>query len=201
MTLIENIKRGEVVELKKYSLSADNEFVIQNDKNRYDKKEISAEDVLSKATKYSQELCIKAYTDLSKSANVAALVKYKNFITKEALFEIASRVNTLENGLNISNEFLMELVLSLDLKTADYIELSQLLSKNMVPEQRIKLFELLSEKKDEASDGYLYTLFDLEMIALADELLENSQINEHLNFKAYRALKECNKNFDISLFV
>ena len=71
----------------------------------------------------------------------------------------------------------------------------------MIPEQRIKLFETLSENNEEALGAYLFTLFDLEMIAPADELLQGTQPNEYLNFKSYRALKDCGKNFNIELFV
>ena len=71
----------------------------------------------------------------------------------------------------------------------------------MLPEQRIKLFEQLSDKNEEALGGYIYTLYDLGMFSTADEILDNSQPGEYIYFKAYRSLKECNKNYDISLFV
>jgi hypothetical protein len=60
---------------------------------------------------------------------------------------------------------------------------------------------MLSDENDEAMEAYLYTLFDLEMIAPADAILEISQPDEFLNFKAYRALKENNKHFNINLFI
>ncbi|MDO8453462.1 MAG: hypothetical protein Q7S59_02700, partial [Sulfurimonas sp.] len=47
LKLIEDIKNGEVVELKKYSLPFTNVLVIQNEKYRYKKADISAEDILS----------------------------------------------------------------------------------------------------------------------------------------------------------
>ena len=71
----------------------------------------------------------------------------------------------------------------------------------MLPEERMKLFESLSDTNEEAMDAYLFTLFDLEMLAPADEILEISQPEEYLNFKAYRALKDCNKHYNINLFI
>lgn len=199
--LINNIKSGEVVELKKYSLPADNALVIQNERNRYKKGDISAEDILSHANKYDRNLCVEAYTDYVKTAPLYAIEKYKEFLTKEALFIILQRVNASENALEVSNDALLALFEKLDLDKNDYIKISTVLAGGMLPEQRIKLFETLSEEKDEAMDAYLYTLFDLEMLAPADEILENSQPNEYLNFKSYRALKECNKHFNINLFI
>ena len=71
----------------------------------------------------------------------------------------------------------------------------------MIPEQRMKLFETFSLANEDAMDAYLFTLFDLEMNPLAVEILNISLSDEYLNFKAYYALKECNKNYDIKLFI
>ncbi len=200
MKLIEDIVNSNVVDLKKYSLPSNNALVIQNEKNRYKKGDISAEDILSNSTKYDKSLCIEVYIDFVKTAPFYAVEKYKEFLTKESLFEILHRVNAESFTLEISNEELIKLFNTLDLSAKDYIEASSILSSSMIPEQRMKLFETLSEDKEKAMDAYLFTLFDLEMLAPADEILENSQPTEYLNFKSYRALKECNKHFNINLF-
>jgi hypothetical protein len=199
--VIEDIKNLNVVDLKKYSLPSSNALVIQNERNRYKKGDISAEDILSNSNKYDASLSSEVYVDFVKTAPFYAIDKYKAFLTKEALFEILHRVNAETFTLEISNEDLMKLFNKLDLTTKDYITASSILSTGMIPEQRMKLFETLSEDKDNAMDAYLFTLFDLEMLAPADEILENSQQAEYLNFKSYRALKECNKHFNINLFI
>lgn len=199
--LIEDIKSGEVVDLKKYSLASSNPLVIQNDRNRYKKGDINADDILSNADKYDDILCKEAYMEMAKTFSFVSLEKYKAYLTKEALFEILSRVNAEVNTLEISNEELISLLSNLELCESDYIHISSILSTCMIPEQRIKLFETLSGEKEEAMSAYIFTLFDLEMLAPADEILDNSQPEEFLKFKAYRALKECNKHFNINLFV
>jgi hypothetical protein len=117
------------------------------------------------------------------------------------LFVIFARINADENTLEISNEALISLFNVLDLDAKDLIKVSSTLSTTMIPEQRMKLFETLSEKREDAVEAYMFTLFDLEMLAPANELLENTQDDEYLNFKAYSALKECGKNFNINLFI
>jgi uncharacterized membrane protein len=202
LKIIKDIKNGEVVDLKPYNLASDNELVIQNERNRYKKGQISAETILSNCTKYDDSLCKEVYVDYVKTAPLSGIKKYKGFLTKEALHVILSRINADENILEISNEDLMELFEKLDLNKKDYIEISAILSKGgMIPEQRIKLFETLSEQNEDAMDAYLYTLYDLEMIAPANAILDNSQPDEYQNFKAYRALKECGKNFSIDMFI
>jgi len=199
--IIDDIKNSKVVELKKFSLPITNSLVIQNERNRYKNGDISAEDILSHANKYDRSLCLEAYADFVKTSPFYAIEQYKEFITKESLLEVLARVNADNNTLALSNEELIALIKMVELNSKDYLTLSSALGANMVPDQRIKLFKTLSEEKESAMEGYLFTLFDLERLAPADEILENSQPTEYLNFKAYRALKECNKNFSINLFI
>jgi len=201
LDLIEKIKNGEVVDLKKMALSTSNPLVIQNERNRYKQEKISAEDILSHQSKYDTSLCREVYIDFAQTAPWYAIEKYKEFMSKEALFEILKRINAQEDTLELSNEVLLNVFALLVLKKDDYLAIAQTLSMQMLPEQRIKLFETLSEQNEEAISAYLFTLFDLEMLAPADEILENSQADEYLKFKSYRALKECNKHFNIKLFV
>ncbi|MDO8455230.1 MAG: hypothetical protein Q7S59_11715, partial [Sulfurimonas sp.] len=134
-------------------------------------------------------------------APLTIIEKYKLFLSKDALFEILARINADENALSILNETLISLLSAMELLEADYVRIATILSAGMVPEQRINLFSTLSDSHEEAMSAYLFTLFDLEMLEPADEILQNSQPLEYLNFKSYRALKECNKNFNINLFV
>jgi uncharacterized membrane protein YhdT len=201
LKIIQDIKNGEVVELKKYALKPDNALVIQNERNRYKKGDISAEYILSHVSNYDESLVKEAYSDIVKTAPLSLIEQHKYFLTKETLFVILSRVNAEEDTLEISNEALIKLFDVLELDTKDLIKISSALATGMIPEQRIKLFETLSEKREDAVEAYLFTLFDLEMIAPANELLHNTQDHEFLNFKAYSALKECGKNFNINLFI
>lgn len=201
INLISDINDGKVVDLKKFNLKITNQLAILNQKNMYKNGDISAEEILSSNGKYAEAIFDEVYADFVKTSPLYEIEKYKKYISKESLFEILARINADENTLEISNESLITLFASLELEAGDYIKISSILSKSMIPEQRMKLFETLSEETENATGAYLYTLFDLEMISLADELLQNTQQNEYLNFKSYRALKDCGKNFSIELFV
>lgn len=201
LTAINSIKKGEVIDLRRYSLPPSNAYVIQNDRNRYKKGTISAEDILSGVNKFDISLRKEVYVDFVKSAPLNAVEKYKNALTKEALFVILSRINADAKTLVISNDSLISLFKDLKLTAEDYIEASKKLSRAMLPEQRIKLFETLSNEDDAATEAYLFTLFDLEMLTPAKEILDISQPNEYAHFKAYSSLRECGKHFDINLFI
>ncbi len=202
LKIIDDIKNGEVVDLKPYNLLKDNELVIQNKRNKYKKGILKAEDILSNETKYADVLREEAYVDYVKTASISNLLKYKALLSKDSLYIVLARVNAEEYTLEIKNEELLSLIKSLNLSVADFIKLSAVIATGgMIPEQRIKLFEMLSDENEDAIDAYLYTLFDLEMLAPVDSILDNSSDKEYQNFKAYRALKLCNKNFSIELFV
>jgi hypothetical protein len=121
-------------------------------------------------------------------------------MSKDALVSILGRVNANENGLNIENEVLFDLIQIVEITEDEYLCGSIILSKTMMPEERIDLFERLSNANDDATAAFIYTLYDLEVIEQANDLLDASPENEYPQFRAYRALKEANKHFSINLF-
>lgn len=199
--VLNDLKSGKAVDLKKFHLSADNPLVLQNQKNRMMNLDLTSEEILSKSEKYSQDILEKAYANYVSQAPMYAIEKYQEYISKDALFIILARVNSEENTLEVSNESLLELIKRVELSASDYISISKELSIHMLPEQRMKLFELLAEQDEEAQEAYFYTLFDLEMIDKAKECLETIGSNDAMKFRAYLALKECGHNFNINLFV
>lgn len=199
--LIEDIRNGEVVDLKKLSLPIDNPLVVQNNRNRYVTGELSDEDILKNSRDYDAGLLSEVYANYVKTAPLNNIEKYKEFLSKDALLNIIARVNADENNLDVPNETFIELFSQLELDTQDYINISSAMAFSMIPEQRIRLFETISDTNDDAMDAYLFTLFDLQMIEQADAILDISQPNEYMNFKAYRALKDNHQNFNINLFI
>ena len=201
IALVSKINAGEHVDLKKYYLSKANPLVQKNDINAYNAGDIAEEKILNNVDDYSDELVSLAFTNYAKTAPLSQIEKYKNRLTKSVLFKIVARVNADENRLDVSTDSLISMFNVVSLTEEDMINLSATLSTDMLPDERIKLFKQLADENETAVPAYLYTLFDLEMIAPAEEILENSQPDEYVYFKAYKALKDCNKNFSIDLFI
>lgn len=198
---IHEIKDGKIIDLKRFNLAADNELVLLNQKNRMLNLDLSSEEILSKSENYSQDILEKAYMNYVAQAPMYAIEKYQEFITKDALFIILARVNSEENTLEVSNESLLALMDRLELNKSDYMSISKELSIHMIPEQRIKLFEELAQKDEEANDAYFYTLFDLEMVEKAKECLDSVGSDDAIRFRAYLDLKESGHNYNINLFI
>ncbi|MDK9693831.1 MAG: hypothetical protein OEL19_06265 [Sulfurimonas sp.] len=201
LSVINSIKNGEVADLRRYALISSNAIIIQNERNRYKKGMLSAEDILNSPNRYDVSLCKEVYADFVKKAPLHAIEKHKSMLTKEALFAILSRINADSNTLVVSNEILISLFKEMKLTSSEYIDASRKLSRSMLPEQRMKLFELLSNEDEVAMEAYLFTLFDLEMLTPAKEVLDAFSADEYPRFRAYSSLRECGKYFDIKLFI
>ncbi len=200
--IIHKIKNGEVVNLKKLNLSSSNPLMIQNGMNRYKSGELSAEEILINSKNYTEDFLRSIFGDFVESAGGEKIMKYyKEFITKESLFKIIERIGKEENGIDLDVDSIVELLNSVDLSSEKYLQIAKTVAKGMMPENRLKLFEILSEKDENATEAYLYTAYDLEIMELADEILESSPPEEYKNFRAYKLLKECNQNYNIDLFV
>ncbi|HEX5329955.1 hypothetical protein [Sulfuricurvum sp.] len=201
LELMRDVKENKKVDIKKFHLGSNTSIAIQNNLNRLERGEIDADSVLSRPDSYGEIVCAKAYESYVKTASVGSVMKFKHLFNKASLIDFVQRVNAGENGIQISNEELAALLLSIKLDSNDWIDLSAAMSKNMLPEQRIRLFEMLSEQNDDAMEGYFYTLYDLQMIDTANEILNNTANNDYLIFKAYRDLKRANKHYDIAIFL
>lgn len=201
LELMRDVKEKKKVDIKKFHLPSTTSIAIQNNLNRFERGEMDADSVLSRPDSYGEIVCAKAYESYVKTASVGSVMKFKHLFTKASLIDFVQRINAGENGIQITNEDLATIFGSLKLTSYDWVDLSEAMSKNMLPEQRIRLFEMLSEHNDDAMEGYLYTLYDLQMIDTANEILNNTAHNDYLIFKAYRDLKKANKHYDIAIFL
>lgn len=201
LQLMRDVKENKKVDIKKFHLPSTTSIAIQNNLNRFERGEIDADSILSRPDSYGEIVCAKAYETYVKTASVGSVMKFKHLFTKASLIDFLQRINAGENGIQIANEELAPLLTSIKLDSNDWIDLSEAMAKNMLPEQRIRLFEMLSEQNDDAMEGYFYTLYDLQMIDTANEILNNTANNDYLIFKAYRDLKKANKHYDIAIFL
>ncbi len=201
LRVLRDVKDKKKVDLKKFSLAHTTSISIENNLNRLERGELGADEVLSRADTYGDIVSAKAYESYVKTASVGSVLKYKHLFNVISLCQFIERINSAQNGIEMSNEDLIFLLKSLKLSSDNFIDISIAMSKNMIPEQRIRLFEILSESNDDAMEAYFYTLYDLQMVDTANEILNNTAKEDYLIFKAYRDLKRANKHYNIALFL
>jgi len=200
---IAKLEHGEVADLKRFSLPKDNPLMIHNAKNRLKTDDESAEKVLDNATHYDDATVKEAFATFAHTASLSAILKYKEFISIRSLLQVINRVNSEENALELTLEDITELSRNVTqaINSLGFIEIAMSVRTALVPEERIKLFETLSEEGFEVSEALLYTLLDLEMIDMARELLENYDEKDFPKYRAFIALKDSGYSCNIDLIV
>lgn len=201
LKIIKDIKSGKTCDLKKYNLDKSNQLLIANIQNRLSNNEIKASDIINNQEKYDSSIVKKAFATYIESAQLSQIKKYANLLDKKSVQVLFRRLISDENSLELSKEDILSFIDPLDYTPREFIELSKELTDKIAPDDRIKIFEILSEKNEKAMSAYLYTLLDLEMLNVAEDILENSQADEFLEYKAYRDLKTVNKSYDLDLFI
>jgi len=198
---IRKIENGESTDLKRFNLPPSNVLVRNNQINLLSEGKLEAETVLTKPERYDAGLQAMAFEQLSVYAPLHVLEKYRAFMTFQALLSIVRRINAEENTLSVPTTTVVDFFSKIEgLNSLDYLYIAMNMGEHMLPEQRIAVFEMLSDKDEKALDGYLFTLFDLEMVEKAKEMLHMTAENEYVLFKAYGDLKSCNRHYDVKRF-
>jgi hypothetical protein len=201
MTLFENLKKGEVVELKQYS-----SFLLDEKNARNElKKDIKvAEKLLSERGIYTDKLYYDAFVELVKIAPFHTIEKHIEWLSKDAFWELFKRIEAPKSKkLHLSKEDVLMFVSKLKFNAEDYTTLAKIMKQeNIAPETRLEFFKAFLDRTDDSMEGYLYTLFDLEMISEAKTVLQEAQPNEFTNMRAYLLLKGSNFNsLDLDFFI
>jgi len=195
----QRIKDGEVIDLSKFNLLPDNALVLKNAENALRQDKTYATKILRKCD--DKTLCQKAHHALAQYSSLDEIKKYEVEPTRELFYTLIDRINAKENPIEMSDEDIIEYVGKLNFNKEDFIHLAKKLKNKLNPDRLILLFEKLAhEFPQDAGEGYLYVLFELQMVDTAREYLENSSEEEYPVFKYLLFLKDSGKNFDTDLF-
>ncbi len=195
----QRVKDGEVVDLSKFNLLSDNALVLKNAENALHEDPTYATTILKKCD--DKKLCQKAHLALAEYASLDEIKRYEVQPTKELFYALINRINAKENPIDMKDDDIVEFIEKMDFEKEDYIDLAKKLKNKVNPDRLILLFERLAHTfPSDAGEGYLYVLFDLQMLDNAREYLENSSEEEYPVFKYLLFLKDSGKNFDTDLF-
>jgi len=200
---IKDIVNGIYVEIEGFKLSPKNPLLIKNIENRLKDEPTYSGAVLKDCSQYPVELCKKSLKIYMKFSDISKIKEYVELFDKELLFYLIDLAKSEDTNLTVNYEDIIYIIQHMKSKfdEKDYIDLAKKVKDFMSPDERLKLFELLKNHDEKAEAGYIYTLFDLEMIDRAKEFLETTHEDEYMNFKAYLELKECGRNYPLDLFV
>ena len=194
------INEGEVVDLSSFSLKEDNALILKNYENRLKTDKNYAQIILKSSS--DEKLRQHAHLALASFASIDEISRYDVKPTKELFNTLIDRVNAKENALEFPDEAIVVYVKELDFVSEDFIGLAKKLKTKLNPDRLMLLFERLAHEFPlEASESYLYVMFELQMMDNARDFLENSSDGEYDKFKYMMYLKDNGKIFDTELFI
>lgn len=203
LSIIEDINRGEYVDLraKKLSklLSSTNPLFKQNILNRLDKDESFAEEIIQDRLSYDDNIFKIALNRFASVTTFAQAQKYINLFDKSSFLILLERVNSEDNlGLTkeIFDKFIIELEESLD--CSDFLRFSTVMMRELSPVENLDLWKDYQSKYSKAEIAYLYLIFEYEMIDKAGEYLQEHGDDDFKRFRALYDLKKEHKKYKIT---
>ncbi len=196
----ERLDNGEVVDLTKYALKPSNPNMLQNALNHMAEDKTYAATILKRCD--DKVTCKKAFLTFASYAPISELVKYEIEPSREVFDIMINRIGAKEDALELSNSEIVSYVKHLNYSSEDFITLMKTLRAKLVPDRLLNLAEKLAhEFPHVAGEGYLYVLFELQMIDDAREFLANASEDEYQKFRYILFLKDQGRNFDTELFI
>lgn len=203
--IVKNINEGEVEDLKKYRLSSQNRLVVKNELNKLIEDSRYASTILKENEDKDSELYQKAYSEYIRYASYQDIKKMNITPTKEMFRVLMQRYLEEEDTtpIEITIDEIQDLLMQFKASREDYLELAYEIKRKLEPDALIALFEKLYESPDhsEASDAYLYVLYELQMLDKLRDILDNSEEEEFVKWKTILFLRDHGKNVDSGLFL
>jgi len=194
------VNSGEHTSLKEFKLSNDSVLVQQNNINKTKIDDNYCLDILNKVSNNPSDLVEAAFIQVLKTKSFTTIKKLLENIdlNKNMTIELLVTDASYEDQFTFTSSEIIKLIEKVELTREDYLYIAKKYTNRMSPDQIIKLFEDISSNYEEANEAYLYILFEYEMIDDIREIINNSQKDEYIPYKALLDLKDSGKqyNFD-----
>ena len=146
--------------------------------------------------KNSQDIIKFAFLKALDSKSMTSIKKVLTELTvdNEMVKALLKKDSEQNPEFAMTNDIILNMIKKVELTNTDLIEAIKDYKKSMTPDQIIKLFEDLTQEKEEYTTAYLYVLAEYEMIDKMRDILVNSAVNEYVAFKALVDLKDAGKH-------
>lgn len=201
IALIKDIERGEYVDLKEKNLakklSKDNPIYIQNTLNRLDVDSKFVEEVLQSTATYSKETVAKALRIFAESETFYKAKKYVKIFDIDNFFVMLERVADSKEDMGMNEDMIKSFIDVLPFGCKEYMHLARICVKKFSPDTNLSMFKSFQQHDENASQAYLYLLFEYEMLDKIEEFLSEHGEKEFVRFRALHTLKKMNQKYNV----
>lgn len=198
--LLTKIYNNEYIDIKKLKLRSDNPIVLQNRLNILGSDNKTFLDAFKHCKSSDDEFLKKAY---EKYISVAAFseVKKQNFeLTGKLAAKIFERYLN-EDDYSLSNDEIRTILEKTEFTSDEYLKAAKTLKQKIDPSVLLNIFEKIQATNQNATNAYLYILFEFQMIDKVREFLDNSEEKEYEKFRILLFLRDSGKNIDTDLII
>jgi hypothetical protein len=191
------VQNGEYVSLKEFKLEDNSNLIELNNLNRIKIDDSYCMEILNKSLQYNEQLIEKAFIKIIEDKSFTTIKKLLETLTlnKNMTIALLNTDASYEDQFTFTINEIIKLIEEVNFTKEDYFNIAKKYTNRMSPDQILKLFEDISSKDEEANEAYLYVLFEYEMIDDIREIINNSQKDEFIPYKALLDLKDNGKNY------
>lgn len=201
--VLAHVQKGEVADLKPYSLSNENPLLDQNDKNRLVDDSKFAYDIIRRPKAYNETMISLALKKILELEDTKEIKKHLEQIAKNKplLCQLLELYFREEKPLDLTHKEFIEMILHAEMGKAEYIALARKTKNKMTPDNWIAVFERFSEENSKAEEAFICVLLDLEVNERAQERINNLPDEEAAKFKAYMELRAIGRSYPLEMFL
>jgi hypothetical protein len=202
--LVKDINRGEYIDLKERGLekkiSKQNPIFVQNSINRLDVDPKFVEEVLLSSESYSRATVQKALSLFAKKETFFKAKKFVKLYDIENLFVMVKRATDGED-IGMNEDMLLFFIDELNFSCVEYMRLARIVTRKFPPDQNLIFFRTLQKKDENASNAYLYLLFEYEMLDAIEEYLDENAEHEFIRYRALYTLKRNDSKYKMDSLI
>ncbi len=190
------IENGKYISSKELKLPNTNPLMEKNIINRIEQDENYALETLKKPSEYSEEILKKAFEKTLNTKSITTLKKLLDQVNfdEDMVVQLLEKDSQQEKQFAMTKEQILDLIKKVNLSSEQLVTIANYYKSVMSPDQIIGLFEELSNQKEDYINAYLYVLAEFEMIDKIRDIIENSEHDEYLPYKALVDLKDAGKH-------
>ena len=185
------VKNGQIAELRRFRLLKNNPLYIKNEKNKILADHKYAINVLNDSSDLDEGLKKCAIKALIDCGNCEQINKYINELDFESIKILISRY--ANKDLELKGNELFNILSKNELSANEYLQIAKILKKKIAPDSLIAIFKELKSIQQNATESYLYILYDLQMIDELRSALLASEGDEYPRIDALLFLREHGK--------
>lgn len=194
------IGQGEYVDLKELKLNKvlrdENPYVVQNCLNRLKHDEKFVPEVMKSSSNYSAEVRNKALEIFAKRETFSSARAYVQLFDIENFLVMLNRAKG-NDEMALTQEIMKEFIDAIKPGCRDFLRIAEVGKKLFTPDENLALFYLYQNKTAKAQYGYLYLLFEYELMEEISKFFDEQGENEFMKFRALYTLKKTHAKYKL----